>query len=225
MSNEWNIEFIRKIAGVPLMESRHDDDDEDPDVKVAMGDKRQAEFEKKNKRELTSAEKAATAKEKAAKSTPPADEKKEAPKAAEKKEEAPKSDDAPAEAKKRGRTPSATSKSGQAAAWIKANPEAKRGEFMTHAESFNMTKHYANAFFYSVKKKMKVTECFILVHPSVPSFVLAENREINQLQWVDPSSPLEPMIFETMAEAKKVVKYMSEWKSQAATIETIKLID
>lgn len=243
MSNEWDINAIRKIAGLPLMEAfgRDEDDDEDPDVKIAMKDKKQAAFEKRNKNELSAAEKAAAekdrlAKEKAAKEKA---EKKEAPKPAEKKaeekpaekKEEPKAEEKKAEsnesneAKKRGRTPSDSSKMGQARAWIQSHPEASRSEFMKHAESFNMSRHYANAFFYSVKKKMKVTECFILVHPTMPSFVLAENRELNQMQWVDPTSPLEPMIFEKKAEAEKIAKYMSEWKSQYADIQTVKLVD
>lgn len=243
MSNEWDINAIRKIAGLPLMEAfgRDEDDDEDPDAKIASSDKRQAAFEKKNKNEMRRAELEAKNKEKVAakkaeeakaekKEAPkPAEkkaeekpaEKKEEPKAAEKKEESNESN----EAKKRGRTPSDSSKMGQARAWLQSHPEASRSEFMKHAESFNMSRHYANAFFYSVKKKMKVTECFILVHPTMPSFVLAENRELNQMQWVDPTSPLEPMIFEKKAEAEKIAKYMSEWKSQYADIQTIKLID
>lgn len=241
MSNDWNINIIRKIAGLPLMEAfrgdEEDDDDEDPDVKVVSKDKRQAAFEKKNKNELTAAEKAAKAKDKAAaaaaaekkaaekpvekKAEPKAEEKKEAP-AAEKKEE---SNEGNNEAKKRGRKASDSSKMGQARAWIHAHPEAKRGEFLTHAESFGMSKHYGSAFFYQVKAKSKVAECYVLTHPSMPSFLLAENREISQMQWVDPTSPLVPMIFESRAEAEKVAKYMSEWKSQYADILTIKMVD
>ena len=230
-NNDWNINNIRKIAGLPLMEASHstEDDDEDPDVKIAASDKRQAAFEKRNKNELTAAEKAAKAKDKAraeakaaAKTEEKPAEKKAEEKPAEKKEEGNEGNN---EAKKRGRKASDSSKMGQARAWILAHPESKRGEFLKHAESFAMSKHYANAFFYQVKKKSKVEECFILVHPNMPSFVLAENRELNQMQWVDPTSPLEPMIFEDKAEAEKIVKYMSEWKSQYADIMTIRLVD
>lgn len=238
MSNEWNIGYIRKIAGLnPIMESV-DDDDEDPDVKIAMKDKRQAAFEKRNKNELSSAEKAAVIKDKLAaekakeareqKANEKPVEKKEAPKSEPKAEEKPeaKAEEKSSnsnEAKRRGRTQDENSKRGQARAWIKDHPSAKRGEFLTHAASFDMSKHYANAFFYTVKKGMKVEECYVLSHPSMPSFLLAENREINQMQWIDPNSPLEPMIFESKAEAEKVARYMSEWKSQYANVETIKL--
>lgn len=244
MSNEWNIEYIRKIAGLNPITEAFDDDDEDPDAKIAASDKRQAAFEKRNKSELSAAEKEAAIKEKMAKekakearakkaNEKPA-EKKEAPKAEEKPaakaEEKPvakseEKSETSSEAKRRGRAPSDTSKRGQARAWITSHPEAKRGDFLKHAESFGMTKHYANAFFYTVKKSTKVEECYVLSHPSMPSFLLAENRELNQMQWVDPTSPLEPMIFESRAEAEKIVKYMSEWKSQYANIDTIKLVD
>ena len=240
MSNEWNIGYIRKIAGLnPIMESV-DDDDEDPDVKIAMKDKRQAAFEKRNKNELSAAEKEAAIKEKMAKEKAKearekkADEKpaeqKEAPKSEPKAEEKPaaaakseEKSETSSEAKRRGRAPDDNSKRGQARNWIKEHPTATRGEFLTHAASFNMSKHYANAFFYTVKKGMKVEECYVLSHPSMPSFLLAENREINQMQWIDPNSPLEPMIFESKAEAEKIARYMSEWKSQYANVETIKL--
>lgn len=235
-SNNWDVNIMRKIAGLPLMEAVDDDDDEDPDAKIAMGDKRQAAFEKRNKSELSTAEKEANIKEKLAKEKTkearvkkaedsPVDKKESpvaSPKAKEKSEDAA---DTSNEAKRRGRAPSDTSKRGQARTWINGHPSAKRSEFLAHAESFGMTKHYANAFFYTVKKSMKVEECYVLSHPSMPSFMLAENREINQMQWIDPTSPLEPMIFESRAEAEKVAKYMGEWKSQYANIDTIKLVD
>ena len=240
MSNEWNIGYIRKIAGLtPIMESV-EDDDEDPDVKIAMKDKRQAAFEKRNKNELSAAEKEAAIKEKMAKEKAKearekkADEKpvekKEAPKAEPKAEEKPaaKADEKPAEsneAKRRGRAPSDDSKRGQARSWLNSNPNASRKEFLAHAASFAMSPAYASAFRAAHKAKSKVAECYVLSHPSMPSFLLAENREINQMQWVDPTSPLEPMIFESKAEAEKVAKYMSEWKSQYSNIDAIKLVD
>ena len=247
MSNEWNIGYIRKIAGLnPIMESV-DDDDEDPDVKIAMKDKRQAAFEKRNKNELSSAEKEAAikekmdkekakeAREKKANEKPVA--KKEAPKAEPKAEEKPaaKAEEKPAEsnesneAKRRGRAPSDSAKAGQARAWLAAHPGAKRGEFIAHASEWGMTKHYANQRFYAIKhalgSKTEVKEVYFLSHPSMPSFLLAENREINQMQWVDPTSPLVPMMFESKAEAEKIAKYMSEWKSQYANIDTVTLTD
>lgn len=241
MSNEWNIEYIRKIAGLnPLMEAV-DDDDEDPDVKIAMKDKRQAAFEKRNKNELSAAEKEAAIKEKMAKEKAKearekkADEKpvekKEAPKAEPKAVEKPapkaeeKKEDASNEAKRRGRAPSDDSKRGQARSWLNSHPNASRKEFLAHASSFGMSPAYASAFRAAHMAKSKVTECYVLSHPSMPSFLLAENREMSQMQWVDPTSPLEPMIFESKAEAERVAKYMSEWKSQYSNIDVIKLVD
>lgn len=245
MSNEWNIDYMRKIAGLaPIMESV-DDDDEDPDVKIAMKDKRQAAFEKRNKNELSSAEKEAAIKEKmdAAKAKEAREKKanekpaakKEAPKAEPKAEEKPaakaeeKSEESN-EAKRRGRAPSDSAKAGQARSWLAAHPGAKRGEFMAHAAEWGMTRTYANKEFYAIKHKLAranadLKEVYFLSHPSMPSFLLAENREINQMQWVDPTSPLVPMIFESKAEAEKIVKYMSEWKSQYANIDTVTLTD
>lgn len=230
MSNEWDISIIRKIAGLnPIMESfEDDDDDEDPDVKVAAKDKRQAQFEKKNRNELTRAEKEAAnkekvdAKKKEEEKAKLKDEKKAEPKAEPKAEE---KAEEKAEAKKRGRAPNPDAKAGKARAWLDAHPGATVGEFKKHAAEFGMTPHYASAKFYQIKHSKTLKECYMLSHPSMPSFMLAENREISQMQWVDPTSPLEPMIFETKEAAEKIVKYMSEWKSQYANIVTITLED
>lgn len=237
MSNEWNIDYIKKIAGLSQVNEAFDDDDEDPDVKTAMSDKRQAAFEKRNKNELTRAEREAAMKERMAKEKAkearekkadekpaekkeaPETEEKPAPKAEEKKE------DASNEAKRRGRAPSDDSKRGQARSWLNSHPNASRKEFLAHASSFGMSPAYASAFRAAHMAKSKVTECYVLSHPSMPSFLLAENREMSQMQWVDPTSPLEPMIFESKAEAERVAKYMSEWKSQYSNIDVIKLVD
>lgn len=241
MNNKWDMDYVRKIAGLPIVESFDDsDDDEDPDVKVAAKDKRQAAFEKKNKNELKRAEKEADnkekvdAKKKAEQAQAVKDEKtkKDVEKAEELKKEAEKAEEkkeTPAEekkeAKRRGRAQDENSKRGQARAWLTANPTAGRGEFLKHAATFNMASSDASAFFYSHRNKMKVAECYILAHPTMPSFVLAENRELNQMQWIDPSSPLEPLVFKTLSEAERVAKYMSEWKSQFADIIKVDLVD
>lgn len=261
MSTKWNINQIRKIAGLsPITESwDRDDDDEDPDVKIAMGDKRQREFEKKNKPELDAAKKAmaernkaqkeAAAKKKAAaaeeKKAAPAkaeekkpEPKKEAPKAEPKKEDPkpapkeepkaePKAEEKAAEAKRRGAKPNENSKSQRALAWIRSNPSAKRGEFLRWAkENLDMGAAYGSAFFArhnpkSSRQVQQANESWVITHPSMPSFILAENREKGVMQWIDPSSQLEPMIFTNLAEAEKVAKYMSEWKSQYSNIEHI----
>lgn len=255
MSAKWNINNIRKIAGLPINEAwdRDDGDDEDPDVKIAMGDKRQQAFEKKNKPELDAAKKAmadkakaqkeASAKKKEETKAAPAAAKKEETKPAPKKEEAkpePKKEEAKAEekkeespaaeAKRRGAKPNENSKSQRAAAWIKANSSAKRGEFLKWArENLEMGSAYGSAFFARHNPKagrQQVTkESWVITHPSMPSFLLAENFEMGTMQWIDPSSPMEPMIFNSRAAAEKTSKYMAEWKSQFSTIEHIILED
>lgn len=228
----WNIAIIRKIAGLnPITESvsDFDDDDEDPDVKIAMKDKRQAAFERRNKNELSSAAKEADAKDKeSAEQTKQVDHQPAKPVTKEPDASAA-NNDKPV-SNQRGRKPDDNKKAGQARAWLAANPGAKRGEFMAKAEEWGMGKNYANKEFYGNKHKQAaankdITEVYFLSHPSMPSFLLAENREMNQMQWIDPSSPLPPLVFESKVEAERIVKYMSEWKSQYVNIETFSLVD
>jgi hypothetical protein len=201
------------------------DDDEDRDVKIANSDKRQQSFEKKNKPALDAAKKEMADKAKAQNAA--AAKKKEAP--AEKKEAPAAAAGAAAEAKRRGAKPNENSKAQRAVAWIKANPEAKRGAFLTWAkENLDMGSAYGSAYFakHRVRGDASIkNECYMLAHPAMPSFFLAENRELNQLQWVDPTSPVEPMIYKTLAEAEKIATYMSEWKSQHADIVKVDLTD
>lgn len=238
MSNAWNLKFIRRLAGLPQQETAQlnedfdqDDDDEDPDVKIANADKRQSTFEKRNKKELKSADKeASTLKKKPAAKAEP---KKEEPKAAPAKAEPEaKKEEPAAEDKKRGRAPSDDSKSGQARSWLshEDNKGHTRGGFIKHATAnLGMSAHHANTFYYAHKKKTAsgdpVKEAYVLFHPHLPGFMLAENREMNQMQWIDPSSPLEPFIFETEAEAQHIAKYMAEWKSQMAVVTKVSFND
>jgi outer membrane biosynthesis protein TonB len=245
--SKWNIGNIRKIAGLPLNEAwDRDDDDEDPDAKIAMSDKGQQAFEKKNKGELesnaamlkkrTADQKAAAEKKKA--EAKPAEKKeepkKEAPKAEEKKPveakkeepkaEEPKKEEPKAEAKRRGAAPNENSFNQQAKKYAK---EHTRGSFIKWAkDTHGKGTAYASALFAKYNPKSGRTpaaanECYVITHPHMPSFLLAENREMNQMQWIDPTSPMEPMMFSTLAEAEKTAKYMSEWKSQASKIEHI----
>lgn len=243
MSNSWNIANVRRIAGLPtpavakLNEAwdADDSDDEDPDVKIANADKGQQHFEKKNKKELKAA--SAGAKEMSSKKKPDAESpKKEA--AATKKEEAPAKAEvkkveaektaadtpAAAEAKRRGKAPNPNSFNQHAKS--KAS-SMKRGDFIAWAaKEHGKGKHYASSLFAkhnpkSSRQAKEANEGWIIVHPHLNGFLLAENRELNQMQWVDPSSPIDPMFFTNEAEAQKVVKYMAEWKSQAAVVEHI----
>lgn len=239
MSNIWNMERLRSLAGVQLKESATktqlsegwDDndgygDDEDPDVAIASKDSRQSAFEKRSRKQRASddaeaTKQAANAKAKAIAAKPSE------PKPAKEAEPEAKADEKAADApKRRGRAPSDDSKSGQARNWLTGNPAAKRGDFIKHAgEHFGMTKHHANTYFYAhkAKKSGSVSEAFVLAHPMAKSLVLAENREMHTYQWIDPTSDLTPAIFFERAEAEKLAKYMAEWRSQAVVIETIDL--
>lgn len=144
-----NLSRLKYLAG--LTESY--DDDEDPDAKIAASDKRQQEFEKKNKSELKKGQAAAKG----------AEQKKEAPKkeekkpAAEQKKEAP-----PAAEKKKGQRDTSGSKQARARAWLSSHGVgASRSAFINWAASnLQMSKHHANTFFYANKKK--VTEFYVI---------------------------------------------------------------
>lgn len=187
-------------------------------------------------------EKEAAEKEKATEPKAKPEAKKEAPKAEEKKEAAPKKEpeakkeepkaeekkeEPAAEAKRRGKAPNPESFNQHA----KANAKnMTRGQFLTWAaEKHGKGKAYASALFakYNPKssREVKTNECYMLQHPSVPSFLLAENKMMNQYQWIDGASPMDPLVFETEAEAKKVAQYIYEWKNQTADIVKIDFSD
>lgn len=249
----WDISRIRALAGMqPLTESYDDDDDgmsaserallkkaegdlkkkgvkvkdADPDKDLhALAQRRKAkEKAKEDAEDREEAEsKAAAAAEKKAeeKEAPKAEEKKEEPKAEEKKEE-------PAtEAKRRGKAPNPESFNQHA----KSNAKnMTRGEFLKWAaEKHGKGKAYASALFAKYNPKsgraIKTDECYVLQHPSVSSFLLAENKMMNQYQWIDSASPMDPLVFESEAEAKKVAEWIYEWKNQTAQIIKIDLKD
>jgi outer membrane biosynthesis protein TonB len=228
----WNLAQIAKIAGVQLSEgwSGDDDhDDEDPDAKIAGEDKRQKAFEKKNKKELKAAATATPPK----KADKPA-EKKEAPKAEEKKPDAEK----PAEKKEEPKADAEKKARGRAANPDSFNQHAKanaksmtRGAFIKWAaEKHGKGKNYASSLFakYNPKSGRELKEAkvgWILVHPHMPYFTLAENYEMKQMQWVDSSSEFNTVVHLSEAEAQKTAKYMSEWRGMAAVIEKITFED
>lgn len=207
-----DIKRLQELAGLEAKSrtvTEAYDDDEDPDVKIANADKRQREFEKKNAKELSAAEKAAKAKaekakaEKAKEAAPAAkaEEKKDTPaKAEEKKETAP-------TAKTKGRKTS--ERGGSCRTWLTDHPGATRGQFVAHCLEQGMSKAHANTLFYSVKKKAAVQEAFMIFHPSVQNFVLAENLYLKRYQWVglkdDLYEDIQPLVFETEAAAQHVV--------------------
>lgn len=223
----WNLDQLKKIAGVQVNEVwDRDDDDEDPDAKIAGEDKRQKAFEKKNKGELKAADKSAppAKKPEAKKDDKKPEEKKAAPAKAEEKP-AEKKEEVKAEEKKaRGRQANPDSFNQHAKAKAKS---MSRGEFIRWAaDTHGKGKNYASSLFakYNPKSSRQVAEAkelWILTHPHMPTFTLAENYEMKQMQWVDSTSPFNTSVYLSEAEAQKMSKYMSEWKGQSSVIEKI----
>lgn len=222
----WDINRARQLAGLsakvePLTESVHDDD-EDPDVRIANTDSKQREFENRNKKALDDGQKALADKKRAQEEAKKAKPKKEEEKEEPKKETTSTVDEKPEEAKKRGKAPNPESFNQHA----KANAaKMSRGEFIKWAaETHGKGKNYASTLFakYNPKSGRQVAnESWIIVHPMMPSFLLAENREMSTYQWVDSTSPINPIIFETQAEAEKIQKHISEWRAQSSVLEKI----
>lgn len=204
-----------KIAGVPLSEA-WDDDDEDPDVKTAMKDKRQQEFEKKNKKTIgkVDADKDMARLAKSEKKTDSEDDDTPAEKKAEAKPAAKKEESKPAA--------SGGSFAAIARQVLKAggNASAVRAAL---AKAGVAEPAHLHSRLHALKKNLK--EGYILVHPQMSSFYLAENMAMNQYQWVsnkDDSTTLYPMIFETKEAAEKVAKYAYDYKNQVTVITPIK---
>lgn len=221
-----------KIAGIPLAERWSDDDyddDEDRDVKIAMSDKRQQAFEKRakkvvgkvdpdkdiskmaknNSKKDDDEEEKPAAKAVPAKKAAPA-EKKPAP-AAEKKEDAP-----------------AKPARGSFTAIVK--PMLARGastaDIRAALTKAGVSTNHLHSRLHGLRKGLK--EGFVLVHPHMPSFVLAENLMMNQYQWIsekDDATSLQPMLFASEAEAQKVIKYMVDFKNQQAVLTKVQLGD
>ena len=221
-----------KIAGLPISERWGDDDyddDEDRDVKIAMSDKRQQAFEKRAKKVVgkvdpdkdiskmakNNSKKDDDEEEKPAAKAAPANkaapaEKKPAP-AAEKKEDAP-----------------AKPARGSFTAIVK--PMLARGastaDIRAALTKAGVSTNHLHSRLHGLRKGLK--EGFVLVHPHMPSFVLAENQMMNQYQWIsekDDATSLQPMLFASEAEAQKVIKYMVEFKNQQAVLTKVQLGD
>lgn len=137
-------------------------------------------------------------------------------------------DEKTSEAKTRGKKPNPESFNQQAkskaAEFAKTHGSKGRGHFIKWAaETHGKGKHYASGTYarHSPKSSRTVAEgadSWILVHPYLKGYTLAENYELNQMQWVDFTSPLDTMVFESEAAAQKIAKFMSEWKSQQADV-------
>lgn len=246
---------MRRMAGLPLMEAKAADEPDEPNetaiakrkrlqaIKDKLEDERaeRGDDDKKEKSAVrTVAGKAYGGSKQKEESSDEEDEtpaKKEAP-AAEKKE-APKAEKAaPAEKKEEsGSAPASDAKfASLARSFLAHNPNASAADVRAHCVKAGCTPpaHFhsrLSGIKASVKKSMLkkgVKEGFILIHPQMPSFVLAENMAMNQYQWVsmkDEKSSLEPMMFVTEADAKKVMLYVKEYKNQACILTPVKLED
>lgn len=230
---------LRKLAGLKALTESYDDDDGDDDLSPAERDlikKADKDLkakgidvdEKPEPKKATEkpAEKPAEKKAEEKKPEPKkAEEKKAAEKPAPKKAEEKKAEEAPA-AKRRGKAPSDDSKSGKARAWLKANPSARRKDFIAYmTKEHGMSAHHANTAFYAIKKKSAaaVAEGYILVHPLTSTYVLAENAAMGSYQWIDVTSDLPVVICETQKEAERIVEYMNDHRNQNPKIEFFSL--
>ncbi len=144
--------------------------------------------------------------------------------------------------KKRGKAPNAASKSGVLRQWIIDHPGVTRAQAWAHAvEKFGekseentggITKAgfstlYQNArSHHGLVKKREVKESWVIMHPSINNHILHENREMNQFQWVSfLSENQDPMIFDTLAEAEEVARYLMDFRNQQTVIEHVQLED
>jgi len=206
-----NIDLWRKLAGIT--ERVNDDDDEDmSSAERALAQKADTDLRKRGinvEKDLAAAEKKEEAKKKKVAAAKPAAKQ-------EPKEESKEEPKQKGSAKKRP----------QALAWLKSHPSATRGEFMKAAEGWGMSRAYAGSHYYLLRKRARgsdVKEAWMLFHPSVPRFALAENRQFNRYQWIslEDGKGLEPLCFFNEQEALDVAKYMSEYQSQVAVVERL----
>ncbi|RWZ87261.1 MAG: hypothetical protein EO766_12105 [Hydrotalea sp. AMD] len=264
-------ESMRRIAGLPMLVEREEDDDyeddsgdEDEDVKKAeseskkkgvskpfwevnklKSDKKPAptpkkEVEKKEEEDddeddETDEEYNARMKRRSEKLGTPYTPK-DSSKKAEKSE--PKKAEASTEAKRRGKAPNPSSKSGVLRQWIIDHPGVTRAEAWKHAVSVfgekseenttGITKAgfstlYQNARdYHKLGKKFQTKESWVIMHPSVNGYILHENREMNQFQWVSYlSDNQDPMVFESEEEANEVAQYLRDFRNQNVVVEHV----
>ena len=252
MSDE--VREARRIAGLPLMERWDDDDDvrkaeeeiarqkkaggkaakgweaAEKQAKRVNADKDMSRLAKRTKEEPEDDEDDEKKEEPAQDKKPEAAvDKKKAEKPVDKKEE-------PKETKKEEPAAPATDQKFAAAArkFLASHPNATAAEIRGHCEKSGVTvpAHFHSRLHgikASIKKAMLkkgVTEAYVLIHPQMPTFVLAENGAMNQYQWIsakDDSSSLEPLVFENESAAHKVITYVRDYKNQSCILQKIKL--
>lgn len=128
------------------------------------------------------------------------------------------------EAKKKGRKQS--ERAGAMLAWLQANKNATRKEFITHAmDKHGMSQHHANTLFYSLKNKLM--EYYVVMQP-FNGRVIAEHSSADRPQWVqfDNIWAQDAMIFESEVQATEmVIKLIKQgWDSTVKKI-TVKAVD
>ncbi len=256
IEKNWNYDSLINIAGITesFDDDSDDDSDEDEDVKRAEQElkKRKIKLPKtadvdvdKDIEDLAARNKARNEATKAAKAkraakahaehekseTPPkekaehdgkmptaAEEKKETS-AEEKKEEV--------VAKRKGKAPQEGSKSGQLRKWISEHPGAPRKEAWAWAQTIDppFTRFGFSTIYQAAKSKM-VKECYILRHPTVPTFILSENEAMGMYTWISESDVNQlPVVVKTEAEALKIGSYLRSFKNQLSTVERVQLED
>jgi hypothetical protein len=103
--------------------------------------------------------------------------------------------------------------------WIKANPEAKRKDFITFAVmELGISVPHANTMFYSLKKKL--TEYYIISHPSHDLRVLCEFDSYTT-KWTEFEDPKarDAMIFETKEKAFNALEEIGAGKVIKIVVE------
>ena len=189
-----------------------DDEDEDPDVRAAMKDKRQIEFERKNKAKIDQAEKAATLMdlktvdanvEKAAKelglvmSNPLTNLRLTNPKRM--------------VMKRRGRKSSGDSKSGKALAWLRDNPGAKRGDSSSMLVKI-LRCHTTLQMLFIMRlngncQQLQHSRKHLLAHGVYEGMYLGENNR----GWADSTNSIVAAVFESLAEAEAKATEIADW--------------
>lgn len=227
-----NINYLKRIAGIPLNEG-YDDDDEDRDAKIAASDRRQQEFERRNKRTVDgAAKKAETADRKAedrgAKRAAKDDDlkddskpkKKEAAPAGKKYRETDKSQSdrgykpgKKKEKKAEFKDDSGAPKAKRARAWLNHHANATRAEFMAFARNTcGLGTAHASTMYQSHKSKRKLSEAFYVANASNLMEVMAVTSAYDRATWDNVSlDGSKAKMFESLESAENAAKKMAKF--------------
>ncbi len=217
-----DLTLVRKLAG--LTEAHHDDDDDNGEMSASEKDL-VAKADKDLKKAGVDVDKDVKKAEKkeAKKPAPKADEdeKKADDKADDKKSVAKHEPKDETKEEKPAEDKPASKKMHQALAWLNANKTATRKEFMTKAADWGMSSKFANVAFYKLKKRL--TEAWVLQHPAIDRFVLAENKQFNRFQWVslEDRDGIDPIVVGTQKEADKISEFLYDHKGQTSIVKKV----